>query len=168
MAASVRPAVEADIPAIARIYAHHVLHGTGTFEAEPPDDAEVARRWSDVIAKRLPWLVAEDAGEVVGYAYASAYRKRIGYRFTVEDSVYVRADWMGAGIGRMLLPALIAEAEALGKRQMIAVIGDSENLASVALHQRFGFREVGVLKAVGYKFGRWLDTIFMQKTLGPS
>lgn len=151
--------------AIAHIYAHHVNHGTATFEIEPPDSSEIERRWSDVTAKGLPWLVAEDGGEVVGYAYAGSYRPRLAYRHTVEDSVYVRADRLGAGVGRLLMPALIDATQACGMRQMIAVIGDSGNQASIHLHRRFGFEDAGLLKDVGFKFGRWLDTVFMQRSL---
>ncbi len=152
--------------AIAHIYAHHVNHGTATFEIEPPDSSEIERRWSDVTAKGLPWLVAEDGGEVVGYAYAGSYRPRLAYRHTVEDSIYVRADRLGTGVGRLLMPALIDGTKACGMRQMIAIIGDSGNQASINLHRRFGFEHAGLLKNVGFKFGCWLDTVFMQRSLG--
>ena len=151
--------------AIAHIYAHHVNHGTGTFETEPPDISEIGRRWTEVTARGLPWLVADDGGEVVGYAYAAPYRPRLAYRHTVEDSIYVRADRLGAGLGRLLMPALITATQACGMSQMIAVIGDSGNQASIHLHRRFGFEDAGLLKDVGYKFGRWLDTVFMQRSL---
>jgi L-amino acid N-acyltransferase YncA len=162
----IRPSTEADIAQIAAIYAHHVLHGTASFETEPPDDAEIARRRSDVLARGLPYLVAEDAGAVAGYAYAGPYRARPAYRFSVEDSVYIEASRAGQGIGSLLLARLIEEAEEAGARQMIAVIGDSANIASVRLHEKFGFRYVGVLRSVGYKFERWLDTVLMQRPLG--
>jgi phosphinothricin acetyltransferase len=119
-----------------------------------------------VTANGLPWLVADDGGEVVGYAYAGPYRPRLAYRHTVEDSIYIRADRLGAGVGRVLMPALIDATQACGMRQMIAVIGDSSNQASINLHRRFGFKDAGLLKDVGFKFGRWLDTVFMQRSLG--
>jgi L-amino acid N-acyltransferase YncA len=150
-----RPAAATDIEAITLIYAHHVSYGTGTFEIEPPDSREMARRW----------LVAEDGGEIGGYAYASPYRARVAYRHTVEDSIYVRADRLGTGLGKLLLPALIAATQICGMHQMVAVIGDSANLASIRLHRRFGFRDAGLLKDVGFKFDRWLDTVFMQRSL---
>ena len=165
MSVIVRSAVETDIEAITAIYAHHVRYGTGTFETEPPDSVEMAGRLHEVNSRGLPWLVAEDESEVVGYAYASPYRARIAYRYTVEDSIYVRVDRMGAGLGRLLLPTLIVTTQACGMRQMIAVIGDSGNQASVRLHRSLGFRDAGLLKDVGFKFGRWLDTVFMQRTL---
>jgi len=161
----VRPAVPADIAAITLIYAYHVSYGTGSFETEPPDSLEMARRFNEVKAKGLPWLVAEDGGEIGGYAYASPYRARIAYRHTVEDSIYVHADRLGTGLGKLLMPALISETQACGMRQMVAVIGDSANLASIHLHRRFGFCDAGLLKDVGFKFNRWLDTVFMQRSL---
>ena len=165
MSTVIRPAVASDLDAITRIYAHHVQHGTGSFETEPPDPVEMARRWSEVEARGLPWLVAEDGGEIGGYAYAASYRTRPAYRHTVEDSIYVRADRIGNGLGKLLMPALIRAVQACGMRQMIAVIGDSANQPSITLHRRFGFQEAGVLKDVGFKFGRWLDTVFMQRSL---
>jgi L-amino acid N-acyltransferase YncA len=165
MSVIIRAAAASDMDAIAHIYAHHVNHGTATFEIEPPDSSEIGRRWSDVTAKGLPWLVADDGGEVIGYAYAGPYRPRLAYRHTVEDSIYVRADRLGAGVGRLLMPALIDAAQACGMHQMIAVIGDSGNLASINLHRRFGFQDAGLLKDVGFKFGRWLDTVFLQRGL---
>jgi L-amino acid N-acyltransferase YncA len=161
----VRPAVAADIDAITLIYAHHVNHGTGSFETEAPDHAEMARRWSEVAARGLPWLVAEEDGDIGGYAYAAPYRSRPAYRHTVEDSIYVRADRLGTGLGKLLMPALITTAQACGMRQMIAVIGDSANQSSITLHRRFGFDDAGLLKDVGFKFGCWLDTVFMQRSL---
>lgn len=165
MAALIRPAVATDIDAIRLIYVHHVNQGTGSFETEPPDSAEMVRRWREVEAKGLPWLVAEENDGIAGYAYAAPYRPRAAYRYTVEDSVYVRADRVGAGLGKLLLPALITSAQACGMRQMIAVIGDSANHASISLHRRFGFCDAGLLKDVGYKFERSLDTVFMQRSL---
>jgi L-amino acid N-acyltransferase YncA len=165
MSVIIRAAIASDMDAIALIYSHHVNHGTGTFETEPPDREEIARRWGQVAARSLPWLVAEDSGEVVGYAYAAPYRARPAYRHTVEDSVYVRVDRIGTGLGKQLLPALITATRACGMHQMIAVIGDSANRASINLHRRFGFQDAGVLKDVGFKFGRWLDTVFLQRSL---
>jgi L-amino acid N-acyltransferase YncA len=165
MPVTIRAAVASDMVAITRIYAHHVNHGTASFETDPPDSAEIARRWSEVRQRGLPWLVADDGGDVGGYAYAAPYRSRAAYRYTVEDSIYIHPDRVGTGLGKLLMPALITEAEACGMRQMIAVIGDSANHASIAFHQRFGFRNAGSLKEVGFKFGRWLDTVFMQRSL---
>ena len=165
MSVIIRAAVASDMDAITLIYAHHVNYGTGTFETEPPDRAEIARRWSEVAARGLPWLVADDSGDVVGYAYAAPYRARPAYRHTVEDSVYVRVDRLGTGLGKQLLPALITATRACGMHQMIAVVGDSANHASINLHRRFGFHDAGLLKDVGFKFGRWLDTVFLQRSL---
>jgi L-amino acid N-acyltransferase YncA len=162
----IRPSTPADIPAIAAIYGHHVRHGTGSFEIDPPEEKEMARRWQDIADRSLPWLVAEQDGVVTGYAYAGPYRPRPAYRFTVEDSVYVHPEHAGKGTGALLLPALIEACRAKGLRQMIAVIGDSGNTASLKLHERFGFRHVGTLQNVGFKFDRWLDTVFMQRELG--
>mgnify|MGYP001423431543 CR=1 FL=1 len=163
----IRPSTEDDVGAIAAIYGHHVLHGTGSFETEPPEVEEMRRRRADILVRGLPYLVAEgEGGAVLGYAYASAYRPRAAYRNTVEDSVYVRHDAIGRGIGRLLLAELIARCEARGLRQMVAVVGDSANLASVRLHQAFGFRLVGTLTSVGRKHGRWLDTVLLQRPLG--
>jgi L-amino acid N-acyltransferase YncA len=165
MSVIIRPAVASDMDAITLIYAHHVNHGTGSFETEAPDRTEMVRRWSEVEARGLPWLVAEDDGEIGGYAYAAPYRSRLAYRHTVEDSIYVRADRLGTGQGKLLMPALITAAQACGMRQMIAVIGDSANQSSITLHRRFGFDDAGLLRDVGFKFGRWLDTVFMQRSL---
>ena len=166
MSVIIRAAAASDLTAVTHIYAHHVNHGTATFETEAPDEREMTRRWGEVSERGLPWLVADDNGEIVGYAYAGIYRPRFAYRYTVEDSIYVHADRLGAGIGRLLMPALIAAAEASGIRQMIAVIGDSGNHASIGLHRRFGFHDAGLLKNVGFKFERWLDTVFLQRSLG--
>jgi L-amino acid N-acyltransferase YncA len=163
----VRPALEADMPAIAEIYAHHVLHGAATFEIVPPDAVEMTRRWREVEARGLPWLVAGAAGAAVtGYAYATPYRSREAYRFTVENSVYIDPGHLGEGIGTALLAALIEKCEAGSWRQMVAVIGDRNNSASVRLHEKLGFAHIGVLQAVGFKFGRWVDTVLMQRSLG--
>ena len=168
MAASilVRPSADADIPAIAGIYGHHVLHGLASFEEVAPAAEEMARRRADIVAKGFPYLVAEEAGQVVGYAYCSGYRPRSGYRFSVEDSIYVAPGRGGAGIGSLLLPRLVDAATALGARQMIAVIGDSANHGSISLHARFGFRHAGTLEAIGFKLGRWVDSVLMQRALG--
>ena len=168
MAASilVRPSADADIPAITGIYGHHVLHGLASFEEVAPAVEEMARRRADIVAKGFPYLVAEEAGQVVGYAYCSGYRPRSGYRFSVEDSIYVAPGRGGAGIGSLLLPRLVDAATALGARQMIAVIGDSANHGSIRLHARFGFRHAGTLEAIGFKLGRWVDSVLMQRALG--
>jgi L-amino acid N-acyltransferase YncA len=165
MSVIIRAAAASDMDAIATIYAHHVNHGTATFEIEAPDSSEIGRRWSEVTAKGLPWLVADDGSDVVGYAYSGPYRPRLAYRHTVEDSIYVRAHRLGNGVGRLLMPALIDATKACGMHQMIAVIGDSGNQASIHLHRRFGFQDAGLLKDVGFKFGRWLDTVFLQRSL---
>lgn len=162
----IRPSVPADLPAIAAIYAWNVLHGTGTFELEAPDLAETSRRRDDVLAKGLPWLVAERGGTVLGYAYANHFRPRPAYRFCLEDSIYLAADAVGRGIGRLLLAELLARCEDAGARQMLAVIGDSANTASIAVHRALGFEPVGTLKSAGWKFERWLDVVLMQKRLG--
>jgi phosphinothricin acetyltransferase len=161
-----RPATAADVPAIQAIYAHHVLHGLATIEEEPPDAAEMARRMHDVLARDLPYLVAEADGRLLGYAYAAPYRPRSAYRFSVEDSIYLDPGAMRRGIGRALLTRLIADSEVAGARQMLAVIGDSGNAGSVGLHAALGFAPVGTFRAVGLKFGRGVDTVMMQRPLG--
>lgn len=160
------PAHVAHVPAITAIYADSVLHGIASWELEPPDATEMARRMNDVLARGYPYVAALADGELVGYAYASSYRPRPGYRYTVEDSVYVAPDWQGHGIGRQLLAAVIEATTVLGYRQMIAVIGGSENTASIALHAALGFSHVGLLPAIGFKHGRWLDGVLMQRALG--
>jgi len=165
--ATIRPATQADIAAITAIYAHAVRCGTATFENDPPDEAEMGRRFGALAAGGFPYLVAEASGAVRGYAYAGLYRTRVAYRFTLEDSVYVAPEFHGRGIGRVLLDRLLAEAAAQDYRQMVAVIGDSAQAASIALHRAAGFAVVGTFAAVGYKFGRWLDTVLMQRALGP-
>jgi len=162
----IRPARVEDLAAIRDIYAHHVLHGLASFEEAAPDLAEIRRRYGEIGALGLPWLVAEDAGEVAGYAYCAPYRTRPAYRYTLEDSVYVRDGRQGRGIGRMLLAELIARTSALGYRQMVAVIGDSANAASIRLHARLGFLRVGTLRSAGWKLGRWVDSVLMQRPLG--
>ena len=165
----IRPFEPADLPGITAIYAHHVLHGTGTFELEPPDAAEMASRVADITHKGLPWLVAQSVsdGSVLGYAYANHFRPRRAYRFCVEDSIYVAPEAQRQQVGRLLLAELPARCEAQGARQMLAVIGDADNAGSVGLHRALGFEHTGVLKASGWKFGRWLDVILMQRALGP-
>ena len=161
-----RPSSADDVPAITEIYGWHVLNGTGTFELEAPDIAEMGRRRADVVGKDLPWLVAERSGDVLGYAYANHFRPRPAYRFCVEDSIYLAPAAAGQGVGRLLLAELLARCEAAGARQMLAVIGDSANVASVAVHRSLGFEPVGTLRAAGWKFERWLDVVLMQKRLG--
>jgi L-amino acid N-acyltransferase YncA len=164
---SLRAAAAEDLDAVTTIYAHHVRTGTATFEIDPPDTHEMKRRWHDITGPGLPYLVAVAEGEVLGYAYASPYRPRPAYRFTLEDSIYVHADARGRGIGRALLARLIDEAERAGARQMVAVIGDASNDPSIRLHAALGFDRVGLLSSVGNKFGRWLDVVLMQRGLGP-
>lgn len=166
MTLHIRPSTPADLPAITAIYAWNVQHGTGTFELDAPEQAEISRRRDDVIGKGLPWLVAERDGELLGYAYANHFRPRRAYRFCLEDSVYLADAAKGHGIGTLLLAELMARCEALGARQMLAVIGDSANLGSIGVHRKLGFEHVGVLRAAGWKFERWLDVVMMQKTLG--
>jgi len=163
----VREAEDRDFGAIQAIYAHAVLHGLATFEEVPPSVEELLRRRADILRLGLPYLTAELAGQVVGYSYAGPFRTRSAYRYTVEDTVYVAQEMHGRGIGRALLSALIARCEAGPWRQMIAVIGDTGNAASIALHHGLGFRHAGTLDATGFKFGRWVDTVLMQRALGP-
>lgn len=166
MAVAIRPAVVADAAAIAAIYAYYVLHGTATFEEVPPGADEIARRLAHVTGRGLPWLVAEEDGRLLGYAYGGPYHTRSAYRFTLEDSIYLDPAATGRGLGRRLLDRLVADCTATGARQLIAVIGDSGNAASIALHRRAGFAHVGTMRACGLKFGRWLDTVTMQLPLG--
>ena len=162
-----RAATDADLAAVTAIYAHHVRHGRASFEEVPPDADEMARRRADVLDRGLPFLVAEAEGRVLGYAYAAPYRARSAYRFTLEDSVYIAEDALGRGIGRTLLTRLVEDCTGLGYRQMLAVIGDSGNAGSIAVHERLGFRHAGTLRAVGFKFGAWVDVVLMQRPLGP-
>ena len=162
----IRPSVAADLPAIAAIYGWNVLHGTGTFELDVPDEAEMARRRNDVIGKGLPWLVAERDGVVLGYAYANHFRPRRAYRFCLEDSIYLADAARGQGVGTLLLAELVSRCEAAGARQMLAVIGDSANAGSIGVHRALGFEHTGILRSAGWKFGRWLDVVLMQKPLG--
>ena len=161
----IRPSTDADVGAITAIYGWNVLNGLGTFEEIPPDSAEMARRRAVFLDKGLPYLVAEQDGVVLGYAYAGPFRLRAAYRYTVEDSVYVGPDAVGKGVGKALLAALIEACEALGLRQICAVIGDSGNAASIGLHASLGFEQKGVFPDMGYKFGRWVDLVWMQRPL---
>lgn len=162
----VRDATVADMSAVQEIYAHHVLHGLATFEEEPPTVDQLLRRRESVLRGGLPYIVASLDGRVVGYSYATTYRPRAAYRHTIEDSVYIADGHRGLGVGRLLLSELIARSEKGAWRQMMAVIGDSANTGSIFLHQRLGFRMVGTLDAVGFKLGRWVDTVLMQRPLG--
>ncbi|MBX9924721.1 MAG: GNAT family N-acetyltransferase [Hyphomicrobiaceae bacterium] len=162
----IRAAVPADLADIAAIYRPEVLGGTATYEVDPPDEAEFARRREAVLAAGLPWLVAEIDGRVAGYAYAGPFRPRVSYRWSVENSVYVASDAKGHGVGRVLLQRLIAEVTARGFRQMVAVIGDNTNVASIRLHASQGFTSVGVHRGIAFKHGRWLDSLHMQRPLG--
>jgi L-amino acid N-acyltransferase YncA len=165
-AVSIRPATPADVPAITRIYAHAVKHGTASFELDPPDEAEMARRQRTLLDGGYPYIVAEIDGALAGYAYAGPYRPRPAYRFSVEDSIYIDPPAQRRGVGRVLLEHLIEECERRGFRQMIAVIGDSVQAPSIELHRALGFRMIGAVENVGYKFGRWLDSVNMQRALG--
>ena len=162
----VRASTEADVARCAEIYAHHVLHGTASFEVVPPDLAEMARRRAAVLELGLPHLVAEREGRVTGYAYAGNWRPRPAYKFSVEDSIYIDKDAVGQGVGKALLPALIDACTRIGKRQMVAVIGDSAQTPSIRLHASCGFEMTGTLRNIGFKFGRWLDSVLMQRALG--
>lgn len=161
-----RPSTPADLPAITAIYGWHAEHGSGTFELEGPPVDEMARRRADVLAKGLPWLVAERDGAVLGYAYANHFRPRLAYRYALEDSIYLAPAAQGQGIGRLLLAELVARCEALGARQMFALIGDSANAASIGVHRALGFTDAGLMRAAGWKFGRWLDVVILQRSLG--
>ncbi len=163
----IRPSRDEDLAAITRIYAHHVLHGTGTFETTPPTEAEMSQRRADVLGKQLPWLVLEDdSGTVIGYAYGNWFKPRPAYRFSVEDSIYLAPEAAGRGLGRLLLAELLAVLERSGIRKVMAVIGDSANAGSVGVHRALGFSEIGVVRACGWKFGRWLDIVLMEKAIG--
>jgi len=161
-----RPSQPADIEQITAIYAHHVLHGTGTFEITPPTVEEMRLRRDDVLGKQLPFLVAADQGRVLGYAYCNWFKPRPAYRFSAEDSIYLVPESSGQGLGRALLAELCSQAERQGIRKMIAVIGDSANQASIGVHHSAGFQSVGTLTDCGWKFDRWLDVVLMEKTLG--
>ncbi len=162
----IRPSRDEDLDAITRIYGHHVLHGTGTFETTPPSVADMTGRRADVLGKGLPWLVAEDDGQVVGFAYGNWFKPRPAYRFSVEDSIYMDPAAHRKGLGRALLAELLAVLERTGTRKVMAVIGDSDNAGSIGVHRALGFEMVGVVQSCGWKFDRWLDIVMMQKTLG--
>jgi L-amino acid N-acyltransferase YncA len=162
----IRPSRDEDLDAITRIYGHHVLHGTGTFETTPPSLDDMKTRRADVLAKGLPWLVAEEAGQVLGFAYGNWFKPRPAYRFSVEDSIYMDPAAHRKGLGRALLAELLAALERTGTRKVMAVIGDSANAGSIGLHKALGFEPVGVVQSCGWKFDRWLDIVLMQKTLG--
>jgi L-amino acid N-acyltransferase YncA len=162
----IRPSRDEDIDAITRIYGHHVLHGTGTFETTPPSLADMTGRRADVLAKGLPWLVAEEGGQVLGFAYGNWFKPRPAYRFSVEDSIYMDPAAHRKGLGRALLAELLAVLERTGTRKVMAVIGDSANAGSIGVHKALGFEPVGVVQSCGWKFDRWLDIVLMQKTLG--
>jgi phosphinothricin acetyltransferase len=166
-AVAIRPATPADIPAITRIYAQAVTCGTASFELEPPDQTEMASRLRTLLDGGYPYIVAEIGGALAGYAYAGPYRPRPAYRYSVEDSIYIDPTAQRQGVGRALLERLIVECERRGYRQMIAVIGDSAQTPSIALHRAAGFRMIGNIENVGYKFDRWLDSVLMQRALGP-
>lgn len=167
VAFTLRDACADDAPAIQKIYATHVLTGLASFEEVPPDTPEMARRMAVIQEQGLPYVVAEGDGRIGGYAYASPFRARSAYRYTVEDSVYISNDALRLGLGRILLSEVIERCTAAGYRQMIAVIGDSENQGSIGLHTHLGFATVGTMPAVGFKFGRWVDAVRMQRALGP-
>ena len=162
----IRPATREDAPALQAIYGHHVAHGFGSFEEAPPTVEDMAERWAAIIARGLPYLVAEVDGAVAGLAYAGPYRPRSAYRFSVEDSVYVAPGFQGQGVGKVLLTAVIEACEAKGLRRMLAFIGDSGNAGSIGVHRSCGFRHTGVLEKVGFKAGRWLDVMVMERDLG--
>lgn len=163
---AIRPSREEDLAAITRVYAHHVLNGTGTFEIIPPSERDIAARRSEVLRKGLPWLVAEADGEVVGFAYCNWLRPREAFRFAAEDSIYLAPQSQGKGLGRALLNELCIQAELAGMRKMVAVIGDSGNGNSIGLHAALGFHHSGIVRSCGWKFERWLDIVFMEKALG--
>ncbi|MBI5278714.1 MAG: N-acetyltransferase [Burkholderiales bacterium] len=163
---TIRTSRDDDVPAITAIYGHHVLHGTGTFETTPPTEADMAARRADVLAKGLPYLVAEDEGKVLGFAYCQWFKPRPAYRFSAEDSIYLHEEARGRGLGKRLLAALMSQAEAAGVRKLIAVIGDTANEGSVGVHRSSGFDHVGIIRSCGWKFGKWLDIVLMEKPLG--
>jgi L-amino acid N-acyltransferase YncA len=163
---TIRPSRDPDLAAITAIYGHHVLHGTGTFETDPPSEAEMTARRADVLAKGLPYLVAEEDGRILGYAYCQWFKPRPAYRFSAEDSIYLHPQAQGKGLGKALLAELERQAEAAGIRKLIAVIGDSANKGSVGVHRTLGFKSVGVIQSCGWKFGKWLDIVLMEKQIG--
>ena len=164
---TVRNAKSADMVSIQAIYAFHVSNGLGSFEEVVPDLGEMTRRWREILDRHYPYLVAERDGRIVGYAYVGSFRPRSAYRHTVEDSIYIAPDAQRLSVGRLLLTELIDRCTALGYRQMVAVIGDSGNIGSINLHLALGFSHAGVLTACGFKFGRWVDSVLMQRALGP-
>jgi len=166
MTTTIRPSRDEDVAAITAIYAHHVLNGTGTFETEPPSAADMVARRADVLSKKLPYLVAEVDGEVLGFAYCNWFKPRPAYRFSAEDSIYMAEKARGKGLGAQLLAALSQAAQDVGVRKLIAVIGDSANAGSIGVHRAQGFTNVGVLKDCGWKFGQWRDVVLMEKSLG--
>ncbi len=163
---TIRPSRDEDVEAITSIYAHHVLHGTGTFEVDPPSATDMAARRAEVLARGLPWLVAVADNQVCGFAYCNWFKPRPAYRFSAEDSIYLEPRTKGQGLGRALLAELATQAERAGVRKLIAVIGDSSNTGSIGVHRALGFQPVGVLASCGWKFDRWLDVVLMDKTLG--
>jgi len=163
----IRPAALDDLAAVQAIYSHHVMHGLGTFETDPPSLEEIERRYLQITGDGFPYLVVTEAERVLGFAYANHFRTRAAYRNTVEDSIYIAAESMGRGVGKALLDALIERCTELGLRQMLAVIGDSANAGSIGVHRRCGFEHTGVMEAVGRKFDRWVDVVIMQRALGP-
>jgi L-amino acid N-acyltransferase YncA len=163
---TIRPSLAGDIPAITAIYAHHVLHGTGTFEIDTPSEADMANRREDVIAKQLPYLVATEGEKLLGFAYCNWFKPRPAYRFSAEDSIYLAPEAVGTGLGRSLLSELARQAELAGVRKLIAVIGDSANAGSIGVHRSIGFNDVGILRSCGWKFERWLDVVLMDMALG--
>jgi len=163
---AIRPSRESDVPEIAAIYAHHVLSGTGTFETTPPTLDEMVARRADVLSKGFPYIVMESEGRVVGYAYCQWFKPRPAYRFAAEDSIYMHPDAAGKGLGKVLLAELVRQAEAAGLRKLIAVIGDSANAGSIGVHSALGFTPVGKIQSCGWKFGRWLDIVMMEKAIG--
>lgn len=162
----VRDARPGDLPRVQEIYAQHVLTGLASFEEVPPDLAEMTRRFEATLERKLPFLVAEDGGRIAGYSYAGPYRTRPAYRFSLENSIYVDADAVGRGIGSALMLELIPRCEALGYRQLIAIVGDSANHASIRLHEKHGFTRAGLIKSIGFKFGRWVDSVILQREIG--
>ncbi|NWH07788.1 MAG: N-acetyltransferase family protein [Alphaproteobacteria bacterium] len=160
-----RPAREGDLEAARAIYDHHARTGIGTFDEEAPPFPAFKARWQEIAGSGLPYLVAEEDGAICGYAYAAPFRARPAYRYTLEDSIYVHKDWLAKGVGRQLLEQVLREAEHQGAREMLALIGGSENAASIGLHRACGFHDAGLLKAVGWKFGRWLDVVILQRSL---
>jgi len=164
--ATIRPATDSDMAAITAIYSHHVLHGTGTFETTPPDEKDMRARRADVLARGLPYLVAEGPEGVLGFAYCNWFKPRPAYRYSAEDSIYLAPQAAGKGLGRLLLTELMGQAERCGVRRLLAVIGDSGNAGSIGVHTRCGFTHIGVMKSCGWKFDRWLDVVLMERSLG--